>query len=340
VRATACRTLPFAVQKVNFRVWRQPWVVVRKGQGVKRGWILSLGWLIWAGCVALLLPPRFRTLERDLHDTVRQHLTETGFDDIDVAVDGQSAQVRWRGLASPSTDAATLHGDLERAAAEAASARPDDWPFPHTRDWSDWVTAPIVLATADQTSVPNLAPPGPVIGTETDPRLAAEASESSASVASASLASASLASTLASASEAAPAAVAVSASASASVAASCTDKVTAAISGRRLHFVSSSAQLTSDSDAVLDSVYKVVRSCPAGLRLEIDGYTDNVGPDKANLTLSFERARAAAAALVKRGLPQDMVNAHGFGEQSPVASNANDAGRAANRRVVFILRPA
>ena len=294
--------------------------------------------------MALLLPPRFRTLERDLHDTVRQHLTETGFDDVDVAVDGQSAQVRWRGLASPSTDEATLHDDLKRAAAEAASARPDDWPFAHSSDWSDWVTAPVVLATADQTSVPNLPPPAPAIGTEADPRLAEAASASSlssASLASASLASASLAAAALASSSAAPApAVAVSASASASVAASCTDRVTAAISGRRLHFVSSSAQLTSDSDAVLNSIYKVVKSCPAGLRLEIDGYTDNVGPDKANLTLSFERARAAAAALVKRGLPQDMVNAHGFGEQSPVASNANDAGRAANRRVVFILRPA
>jgi len=295
--------------------------------------------------MALLLPPRFRTLERELHDTVRQHLTETGFDDIDVAIDGQSAQVRWRGLAAPSADAATLHDDLTRAAAEAASARPDDWPFPHAGDWSDWVTAPVVLASADQTSVPDMPSPGPAIATETDPRLAAEAAESSASLASASLASASmasasLASTLASASEAAPVAVPVAASASKSAAASCTDRVTAAISGRRLHFVSSSAQLTADSDAVLDAVYKVVRTCPAGLSLEIDGYTDNVGPDKANLTLSFERARAAAAALVKRGLPQEMINAHGFGEQNPVASNADDAGRAANRRVVFILRPA
>ena len=98
--------------------------------------------------------------------------------------------------------------------------------------------------------------------------------------------------------------------------------------------------MTNDSDAVLDAVYKVVHSCPGGLRLEIDGYTDNVGPARANLTLSFERARAAAAALVKRGLPQDMVNAHGFGPESPVAANTTDAGRAANRRVVFILRPA
>jgi len=132
---------------------------------------------------------------------------------------------------------------------------------------------------------------------------------------------------------------AVTLSARAGAAANCTGAVAAAISGRRLHFVSASAELTRDSDAVLDTVYKVVRGCPAGLSLEIDGYTDDVGPPPANLTLSFERARAAAAALVKRGLPQDMVNAHGFGPQSPVASNASDAGRAANRRVVFVLRP-
>jgi len=91
---------------------------------------------------------------------------------------------------------------------------------------------------------------------------------------------------------------------------------------------------------VLDDVYKVVHGCASGLSLEIDGYTDNVGPAKANLTLSFERARAAAAALVKRGLPGEMVNAHGFGEENPATTNDTTAGRAANRRVVFVLRPA
>ncbi len=281
--------------------------------------------------MALLLPPRLRTLESRVHDTARHHLDATGFDNIDVAADGQSVNLRWRGQPPAGATVDTLHDSLTRAADAASEARPVGWPFAHTANLADWATAPIVAAIADESSVPDLPPPPVAVATEEDPRLltpvAASSSESSSSQSSSSESSSS-------------STVSAVASASASVAASCTDKVTAAISGRRLHFVSSSAQLTSDSDAVLDAIYKVVHSCPAGLRLEINGYTDNVGPEKANLTLSFERARAAAAALVKRGLPQDMVSAHGFGEQNPVASNAKDAGRAANRRVIFILRPA
>ena len=290
--------------------------------------------------MALLLPPRMRAISDHLHDTVREHLNQTGFNDVDVATDGQSVQLRWRGEVSPGTSVDTLHDKLTRAADSAADARPDDWPFARVSDWSDWATAPVIVAVADQASVPDLPPLPPAVATETDPR-AVEASDFvSASAPVSASASASSSASSSSSASASSSSVSLVASASASVAATCTDKVTAAISGRRLHFVSSSAQLTSDSDAVLDAVYKVVHGCPAGLSLDIDGFTDNVGPAKANLTLSFERARAAAAALVKRGLPQDMVNAHGFGPENPTSSNATDAGRAANRRVVFILRPA
>lgn len=280
--------------------------------------------------MALLLPPRLHVLETRLHDTVRHHLDASGFDNIDVAADGQSVNLRWRGQAPAGADAYTLHDSLTRAADAAAEARPDGWPFSHLSDWSDWATAPVTAAIADQGSVPDLPPPPIAVATEADPRLAAPPSSSPSSSSSSSW----------SASSSSSSSIVAVASASASVAASCTDKVTAAISGRRLHFVSSSAQLTADSDAVLDAIYKVVHTCPSGLRLDIDGYTDNVGPAAANLTLSAERARAAAAALVKRGLPRDMVEAQGFGEQNPVASNTRDAGRAANRRVTFILKPA
>ena len=281
--------------------------------------------------MAFLLPPRLRALETGLHDTVRHHLDASGFGNIDVAADGQSVNLRWRGEPPPGADAFTLHDSLTRAADTAAEARPDGWPFAHLSNLSDWATAPVVAAVADQTSIPDLPPPPIAVATETDPRLVAMASVSSSAASSV---------TSESSSSASSSTASAVASASASVAASCTDKVTAAISGRRLHFVSSSAQLTPDSDAVLNAVYKVVHSCPAGLVLDIDGYTDNVGPPEANLTLSAERARAAAAALVQRGLPRAMIVARGFGEQDPVASNARDAGRAANRRVVFTLKPA
>ena len=141
----------------------------QRGQQVKRGWILSLGWLIWAGGLALLLPPRMRGLENGLHDTIQKHLSDAGFSDVDIAMDGQSVDVRWQGDAATISDEADLRARLARAAEAAAAAQPRDWPFQPTRSWSNWATAPVIVAVADQASVPNLPPPPPIVATESDP---------------------------------------------------------------------------------------------------------------------------------------------------------------------------
>ena len=56
------------------------------------------------------------------------------------------------------------------------------------------------------------------------------------------------------------------------------------------------------------------------------------GSDEANLALSLARAQAVRAALLARGLPEGALTAEGFGASVPVADNATDEGRAANRR--------
>ena len=120
----------------------------------------------------------------------------------------------------------------------------------------------------------------------------------------------------------------------------CTDDVTQAVASRKLSFISGSADLTGDSAKILDDIYAAIHACPGHLVLAVDGFTDDVGDDKANLALSQARAGIAAKALVQRGLSPSSVRAVGHGESDPVADNASLAGQAANRRVTFIMKAA
>jgi outer membrane protein OmpA-like peptidoglycan-associated protein len=74
-----------------------------------------------------------------------------------------------------------------------------------------------------------------------------------------------------------------------------------------------------------------------GLRLEVEGHTDNVGSDSFNQELSEKRAGAVREYLVSQGLNPGALTAKGFGEGMPVASNNNAAGRQQNRRVEIVV---
>jgi outer membrane protein OmpA-like peptidoglycan-associated protein len=74
-----------------------------------------------------------------------------------------------------------------------------------------------------------------------------------------------------------------------------------------------------------------------GLNIEVGGYTDNVGGDAMNQTLSENRAGSVRDYLVQQGVTTNSVSARGFGNTSPVASNGNSSGRQQNRRVELLV---
>jgi outer membrane protein OmpA-like peptidoglycan-associated protein len=74
-----------------------------------------------------------------------------------------------------------------------------------------------------------------------------------------------------------------------------------------------------------------------GLNIEVGGYTDNVGGDAMNQTLSENRAGSVRDYLVQQGVKSNSVSARGFGNTLPVASNDNSAGRQQNRRVELLV---
>jgi outer membrane protein OmpA-like peptidoglycan-associated protein len=74
-----------------------------------------------------------------------------------------------------------------------------------------------------------------------------------------------------------------------------------------------------------------------GLSIEVGGYTDNVGGDAMNQTLSENRAGSVRDYLVQEGVSTSSVSAKGFGNTLPVATNDNSAGRQQNRRVELLV---
>ena len=74
-----------------------------------------------------------------------------------------------------------------------------------------------------------------------------------------------------------------------------------------------------------------------GLNIEVGGYTDNVGGDVMNQTLSENRAGSVRDYLVQQGVASGSVSSKGFGNTLPVASNDNSAGRQQNRRVELLV---
>jgi outer membrane protein OmpA-like peptidoglycan-associated protein len=73
------------------------------------------------------------------------------------------------------------------------------------------------------------------------------------------------------------------------------------------------------------------------LNIEVGGYTDNVGSDVMNQTLSESRAGSVRDYLVQEGVLGNAVSARGFGNSLPVATNENASGRQQNRRVELVV---
>jgi OOP family OmpA-OmpF porin len=74
-----------------------------------------------------------------------------------------------------------------------------------------------------------------------------------------------------------------------------------------------------------------------GLSLKLGGHTDNVGSETANMKLSKERAESLKMYLVLQGANGGKIEAVGYGETQPIATNKSEAGRQKNRRVELTL---
>jgi outer membrane protein OmpA-like peptidoglycan-associated protein len=103
-----------------------------------------------------------------------------------------------------------------------------------------------------------------------------------------------------------------------------------------IYYKTNSAQLESISMAVVREFAGYMKENPT-IKVKIAGYTDNVGSDKDNQSLSSDRAFTVMQILTKEGIKADRLSFAGYGAANPVASNDTEAGRQKNRRTEFII---
>jgi outer membrane protein OmpA-like peptidoglycan-associated protein len=101
-------------------------------------------------------------------------------------------------------------------------------------------------------------------------------------------------------------------------------------------FDSGKFTLRSEAREKLARVAGIVEGHP-GLKLAVEGYTDSVGGDDYNQTLSEKRGGSVRDDLIRQGMAADSVTSAGFGKNQPVASNDTADGRQQNRRVEIVI---
>jgi outer membrane protein OmpA-like peptidoglycan-associated protein len=86
----------------------------------------------------------------------------------------------------------------------------------------------------------------------------------------------------------------------------------------------------------IDQLVQQLKSNPNGAYIEIEGHTDNVGPEEVNYRLGLERAETVKRYLYENHqVPLHKINVISYGEEKPIAPNNTRDGRAQNRRVVI-----
>ena len=104
-----------------------------------------------------------------------------------------------------------------------------------------------------------------------------------------------------------------------------------------LQFGLGSATLSPEALKKLRAMAGILKEYP-DTRITVAGYTDLSGDTAANDALSRSRANSVRTYLLQQGIAAERVDAVGWGESSPVASNDLHTGRSANRRVELEVR--
>lgn len=101
-------------------------------------------------------------------------------------------------------------------------------------------------------------------------------------------------------------------------------------------FAFDKADLSPQAAPRLDKLARFLTQFP-DRKVLIEGYTDSVGAEIYNLSLSERRAQAVRDALAQRGVDSTRIAARGYGKAHPVADNNSADGRAMNRRVEIVI---
>jgi len=101
---------------------------------------------------------------------------------------------------------------------------------------------------------------------------------------------------------------------------------------KNIFFSVGQAELRDESVSELERILDLMQRNP-GVKLQINGHTDDSGDADVNKALSLKRAETVMAFLVNKGIVPDRLKAVGYGEERPIVSNDDETGgREINRR--------
>lgn len=121
----------------------------------------------------------------------------------------------------------------------------------------------------------------------------------------------------------------------------CRQRQLVKLSGRKIelldliYFETNKATIRRKSFRLLKQVASVINSHDEILLIRVEGHTDSRGDDDYNKSLSQERADSVVKFLINQDVAAERLKPIGYGEERPISSNKDRAGRAANRRVEF-----
>ena len=107
---------------------------------------------------------------------------------------------------------------------------------------------------------------------------------------------------------------------------------------QQIQFGLNSAVILPESFGLMTELADTLIRTPRIKRVEVQGHTDNQGPDDYNKMLSQQRADAVRQWLVQHGVTGDRLVAVGYGASQPLVPNVTEALRAKNRRVQFLIK--
>jgi outer membrane protein OmpA-like peptidoglycan-associated protein len=105
-------------------------------------------------------------------------------------------------------------------------------------------------------------------------------------------------------------------------------------------FTSGEYKLTGEAQNKLGMIAETLRPQAQSHEIVVEGHTDSKGTPSSNQLLSENRARAVMEFLISRGVPATAITSVGVGQVRPIADNTSADGRANNRRVEIIIKPA
>lgn len=108
------------------------------------------------------------------------------------------------------------------------------------------------------------------------------------------------------------------------------------IVGKHINFETDRSTFLESSNIELEAWVEILQA-NQGLLIRINGHTDDTGDPAHNVQLSEERANAVLNYFVYHGVSTERLTSKGYGSTDPVSDNGTEEGRAANRRVEFVV---